>query len=108
MENNGDFKFDKKILDVKLETEDDPDWNYDNEFKTEEDSPKKKQSKKRIKCEICSKTFNKTSWLKEHMAKKHAEQNNSTGAFYQLFVRSSSATSFEPISGNVDTPLGKY
>ena len=79
MENNGDFKFDKKILDVKLETEEDPDWNYDNEFKTEENSPQKKQSKKRIKCEICSKTFNKKSWLKEHMAKKHStEQNNST------------------------------
>ena len=30
------------------------------------------------------------------------------GAFYQLFVRLSSTTSFEPISGNIDVPLGKY
>ena len=28
------------------------------------------------------------------------------GAFYQLFVLLSSATSFEPISGNIDVPLG--
>ena len=28
------------------------------------------------------------------------------GAFYQLFVRLSSATSFEPIFGNIDVPLG--
>ena len=28
------------------------------------------------------------------------------GAFCQLFVRLSSATSFEPISGNIDVPLG--
>ena len=28
------------------------------------------------------------------------------GAFYQLFVLLSSATSFEPISGNFDVPLG--
>jgi hypothetical protein len=28
------------------------------------------------------------------------------GAFYQLFVRLSSATSFEPISGDFDVPLG--
>ena len=30
------------------------------------------------------------------------------GAFYQLFVRLSSATSFEPIFGNIDVPLGIY
>ena len=30
------------------------------------------------------------------------------GVFYQLFVRLSSATTFEPISGNIDVPLGKY
>ena len=30
------------------------------------------------------------------------------GAFYQLFVQLSSATTFEPISGNIDVPLGKY
>ena len=30
------------------------------------------------------------------------------GAFYQLFVWLSSATSFEPISGNIDVPLGIY
>ena len=30
------------------------------------------------------------------------------GAFYQLFVRLSSATSFEPIFGNIDVPLGLY
>ena len=30
------------------------------------------------------------------------------GAFYQLFVRLSSATSFELIFGNIDVPLGIY
>ena len=30
------------------------------------------------------------------------------GAFYQLFVRLSSATSFEPISGNVGIQLGQH
>ena len=30
------------------------------------------------------------------------------GAFYQVFVRVSSATSFEPISGKIDTPLGHH
>ena len=30
------------------------------------------------------------------------------GAFYQLLVRLSSATSFEHISGNIDVPLGQY
>ena len=30
------------------------------------------------------------------------------GAFYQLFVRLSSATSFEPISGNIVVTLDKY
>ena len=29
------------------------------------------------------------------------------GAFYQLFVRLSTATSFELISGNIDVPLGQ-
>ena len=29
-------------------------------------------------------------------------------AFYQLFVRLSSATSFEPIFGNIDMQLGIY
>ena len=30
------------------------------------------------------------------------------GAFYQLFVWLSSATSFEPIFGNIDVSLGIY
>ena len=30
------------------------------------------------------------------------------GAFYQLFVQLSTATSFETIFGNIDAPLGQY
>ena len=40
--------------------------------------------------------------------KQEAKNTVHEGAFYQLFVRLSSATSFEPIFGNIDVPLGIY
>ena len=65
------MKFDRKILDAKLESKD-PDWNYVGDIKSQKNS-QKKTGNKRVNCEICSKTFNKVSWLKEHMARAHKE-----------------------------------
>ena len=55
---------------MKVESED-PDWNYEDDVKSENDS--KNSSHKRVKCEICSKTFNKVKTLEKHVAKMHSE-----------------------------------